>query len=314
MIRDINIMRMDKKQSRRRQDLVSTGWEDYELLDSGNRKKLERFGEIELIRFEPQAIWKPALTEDRWRQVDACFEMGQPRSSGNWTINRPGLDEWSINCHGIHFHLAVGGSRHVGIFPEQLPNWEWLAKTVAEAGRPLSILNLFAYTGGMTAVACQQGARVTHVDSSKSALLRAKRNLLSSGLQDCSVRWIMDDAIEFVRREARRGSHYDGIIMDPPAFGRGPKKQIWKFEESLPLLLHPCKKLVSPKPALFLLTAYNVDQGADDIRQMILGEFPEMERGLQCGQLIQQEKSAGRKIEQAIYGRWSDKLKNNYLR
>jgi len=298
-------MREKKKQTGRRLDLVSNGWEDYQLLDSGSWKKLECFGEIELVRFEPQAVWKPALPEEHWRKAHAVFDLDESRSPGKWTINRPIPPEWRITCHGISFHMAVGASRHVGIFPEQLPNWEWLAGAVAAAGRPLSILNLFAYTGGMTAFACMHGARVTHVDSSRSALQRARRNLAASGLQDQPVRWIADDACEFVRRELRRGSQYDGIIMDPPAFGRGPKKQVWKFEQSFPQLLSLCRKLLSPRPALFLLTAYNVDQGADDISRMIMSEFPEMAPGLQYGQLIQQEKSAGRKIEQAIYARWS---------
>lgn len=304
MVKAICGMREKKKLTLRKLDLVSNGWEDYELLDSGNRKKLERFGEIELVRFEPQAVWKPALPEERWRQAHAVFDMDESRSSGKWTINHPIPPEWGINCHGICFHLAVGASRHVGIFPEQLPNWEWLTGPTAAASRPLSILNLFAYTGGMTAFACLNGARVTHVDASKSALQRARRNLAASGLQDQPVRWIADDACEFVRREVRRGSQYDGIIMDPPAFGRGPNKQVWKFEQSLPQLLSHCRKLLSPRPALFLLTAYNVDQDADDISRIILNEFPEMAPGLQSGQLIQQEKSAGRKIEQAKYARW----------
>jgi len=291
-------------------DLISKGWEDYQLLDSGNRSKLERFGSIELVRFEPQAVWKPALSEERWQQAYAVYSMDESRSSGSWTINRPIPPEWVISYHTICFCLSVHSSRHIGIFPEQLPNWDWLAKTVAEVNQPLSILNLFAHTGGMTAFACLHGAKVTHVDASKSALQRAQRNLALSSLQDRSVRWILDDAYQFVQREVRRGNQYDGIIMDPPAFGRGPKKQIWKFEQSLPPLLDLCTQLLVRRPSLFLLTAYNVNEDADEIYRTVSSIFPaSMAAGFQWGNLVQQEESAGRRIQQAIYIRWPEQKK-----
>ena len=288
-------------------DLVSPGWEDYELLDSGSRRKLERFGPVQLIRFEPQAVWKPALNEARWNEAHAVYSLEKSLSAGGWVINKPLPPDWQVTYHDIRFNLAVTASRHIGIFPEQQPNWDWVAEKTASAGRPLSILNLFAYTGGMTAYASLSGATVTHVDASKAALQRARLNMAHSGLQDYPVRWIMDDAFQFVRREIRRKRKYDGMIMDPPAFGRGPNKQVWKFEQSLPQLLSACAQLLVEEPVLFLLTAYNVDQSIEEIRLHINRHLPHMSARLQCGSLVQLERSAGRKIQQAMFARWSIK-------
>lgn len=288
-------------------DLISKGWEDYHLLDSGGERKLEQFGSIRLVRFEPEAVWKPALPIQSWEQSHANYSIKTKTSTGSWNFREGTLQNWLILYQNIAFTLSVTESRHIGIFPEQQPNWDWVAEKISSSREQLKILNLFAYTGGMTIFSSKSGAEVTHVDASRSAVQIAKINLQQSGLGDNPVRFIVDDAVQFVQKEIRRGNKYDGIFLDPPAFGRGPKKQTWKFERSLTELLSDCSQILVPDPALFLLTAYNIKQSVVDLKNRVEDILINHSGQIHYGKLIQQEKSAGRLINQAVYVRWSKK-------
>ncbi len=247
-------------------DLSISGWPDYELLDSGDNKKLERFGTFGFIRPETQAIWKP-LHPELWKQATAEFKFD--KGKGSWRgKNVPAT--WNITwCDGVCFSLRTGSFKHTGIFPEQAPNWEWigerakaLAKKVAQSGTSAAsaqpkVLNLFGYTGIASIVAAKHGAIVTHLDASKTSTTWACENAVLSEVAPDTLRYITDDALTFVEREIRRGSIYDGIILDPPAFGRGPDGEVWRIEEDIVPLLDAVQKIFSQKPgSFFLLNGY----------------------------------------------------------
>ena len=286
-------------------DLASSGWQDYELLDSGSEQKLERFGDRRLVRFEPEAIWKPALPPGEWNTADARFTLAKGKNQGSWYKQGQPSDEWFINLPPLTFNLFLKKSRHIGLFPEQLPNWQWIERTIRDNGEPANVLNLFAYTGAATLFAALAGARVTHVDAVKSSILTAKKNLADSGLADRPVRWIVDDVFKFVQRELRRGNRYDAIIMDPPKFGRGPGGEVWKFENDIDELIKNCCSLLSDLPLFFVITAYNVEIHPIDLGKVLDRQMSFTQGSVQCGHLIQQERSAGRKISQSIYARWN---------
>ncbi len=287
-------------------DANSSGWADYELLDSGNQEKLERFGSYRLIRFEPEAVWKPALNPDSWASADARFSLKKGQSQGKWSRQSAMPDEWPVRINSFRLNLFLKNSRHVGIFPEQYPNWEWMESTIKKSRRKLNVLNLFAYTGAATLFAAGAGAEVTHVEAARSSLSIARKNLEDSGLADRPVRWIVDDALKFVQREMRRGSRYDAIIMDPPKFGRGPGGEVWKFENSIDELVHNCAAILSDHPVFFMITAYNVNTRAPELGNILMNRLSGFQGKVQCGNLVQLEKSAGRKINQAIYARWEN--------
>jgi len=294
-------------QSLKIEDLTSSGWADYELLDSGNQQKLERLGPYRLVRFEPEALWKPALNPVDWAAARARFSLEKGESQGNWVRDGQIPDEWAIHIDPLTINLYLKKSRHIGIFPEQLPNWRWIEHTIRQSRQEIRVLNLFAYTGVSTVFAAQAGAEVTHVESAKNSLQIAKKNLDDSGLSDRRVRWMADDVFKFVQRELRRGSRYDAIVMDPPKFGRGPRGEVWKFETGMEGLLDSCIALLSKNPLLFLITAYNINIRPMDLGRMLQRKLSSLGGETRCGNLIQQEKSAGRKISQSIYARWENK-------
>lgn len=231
--------------------------DDYELLDSGDGRKLERFGDIILARPCSQAVWNPALRAGDWGRANATFD----RADGNQWHNRNNLpSEWTITTAGIRFILSGTDFGHLGIFPEQREQWLWLQQTVkklhAERGEPLKILNLFAYSGGSTLAAAIAGAHLCHLDASKGMVQWARRNADANGLGEHPIRWIVDDAHKFLCREARREVKYDAIILDPPTFGRGQNNEMYKIEQDLPETLHLCRQLLSDKPAFILLSAH----------------------------------------------------------
>jgi 23S rRNA (cytosine1962-C5)-methyltransferase len=289
------------------EDLTSSGWQDYEMLDSGNQQKLERFGSYRLARFEPEAVWKPALAPREWADAHARFTLEKVESQGNWIRQENLADEWTIHIDPLTFNLYLKKSRHIGIFPEQLPNWQWIERTIQNAQRKIRVLNLFAYTGISTVFAALAVADVTHVESAKSSLMIARKNLDDSGLSDRHVRWMADDVFKFVQRELRRGSRYDAIIMDPPKFGRGSGGEVWKFETGMEGLLESCTALLSENPLFFLITAYNLNIRSIDLGKLLQRRITKLGGDTQCGSLIQQEKSAGRKISQSIYARWENR-------
>ena len=289
----------------KKKDLQSDGWVDYELLDSGGKRKLERFGNYHIVRFEKEAIWKPSIPESSWKNVDAEFTFPRGERDGAWQFFSGKPKSWSINVDGLTINLQISESRHIGIFPEQLENWRWVEKCIADSGNNPKVLNLFGYTGVASLFAARGGASVTHVDASRKAIELGKRSLTASDLGEKPVRWLVDDASKFIEKEIRRGNTYDGIIMDPPKFGRGPDGEIWKFDTSILNLFRLCKKILSGDPLFFILTAYDNDLPIENIMRMYQEMLAGNQGKIEFGNLIQQERSSGRKINQAVYARWA---------
>lgn len=288
--------------------LDSPDWTDYELLDSGGGKKLERYGPYLFVRPEHQAIWKPALGEKEWQRAEAVFQPTGEESGGHWKFNRQIGPAWPMRYRDLRFQAQANPSRHLGVFPEQAAHWDWLQDQIRSAGRPVRVLNLFGYTGLATLAAAQAGAQVTHVDASKKAIEWARANLALSGLSDRPVRWLVDDAEKFVRRETRRGTRYEAIILDPPKFGRGPAGQVWEFFESLPELLDNCRLILSERPLFVLLTAYAIRASALSIHYALNEALGNLPGSLTSGELILRERSAGRVLSLAIFSRWQGEL------
>jgi len=233
---------------------VADNWKDYEILDTSNGDKLERWGDYLLIRPDPQVIWNRQGPNPGWKKHNARYHRSS-KGRGNWEFfDLP--QQWRITYGDLTFNLKPFNFKHTGLFPEQACNWDWFAKLIKEANRPVKVLNLFAYTGGATLAAAAAGASVTHVDASKGMVGWAKENAASSGLSDAPIRWLVDDCRKFVEREIRRGNHYDAVIMDPPSYGRGPKGEIWKVEDELHPLVQLCAELLSEDPLFFLINSY----------------------------------------------------------
>lgn len=280
--------------------LVTTGWADYELLDSGDSEKLERFGDIVVSRPETQAIWakkKPEL----WEDVHAAFVSEDGK--GKWVTKKPVPEAWTMLFGETRFSAKLTGFKHTGVFPEQAPNWEWLREQLAPRAAGATVLNLFGYTGVASLVAAHAGAQVTHVDASKQSLDWAHDNARLTQLPEDRIRWILDDALAFAKREVRRGAQYDGIILDPPAFGRGAKGEVWKIEEALPLLLTELAKLLSPNAgSFFLINGYAAGYAARSFAQAVESAFGET--GGSSGELYIQESESDRVIPAGIYVRF----------
>ena len=233
---------------------VADEWKDYEVLDASEGEKLERWGKYILIRPDPQVIWKSDKKNKGWKSCNARY-LRSSKGGGEWKFfDLP--DEWSIRYKDLTFNLKPFAFKHTGLFPEQAANWEWMRKLISDSGRKIRVLNLFAYTGGATLAAVGAGAHVTHVDASKGMVSWAKENAASSGLPHENFRYIVDDCIKFVEREIRRGNKYDAIIMDPPSYGRGPKGEIWKLEDSVFDFISLTEKLLSDEPLFFLINSY----------------------------------------------------------
>lgn len=229
-------------------------WQDYEVLDTSCGEKLERWGKYLLVRPDPQVIWNTPKTDPGWKKRNGHYHRSS-KGGGEWEFfHLP--DEWSIHYQELTFRLKPFSFKHTGLFPEQAANWDWFAPLIREAKKPVSVLNLFAYTGGATLAAAKAGAKVTHVDASKGMVAWAKENAAASGLGDAPIRWLVDDCVKFVEREIRRGNTYDAIIMDPPSYGRGPKGEIWKIEESIFPLIELTAKILSRNAVFYLVNSY----------------------------------------------------------
>jgi len=285
--------------------LESSSWRDYELLDSGNSSKLERYGPYRFVRPEVQAVWQPTLSQKEWQAVDAVFEPTGEEMGGHWIYTREPLPRWQMHYSALKFWAQTSASRHLGVFPEQAAHWDWISDLITTVGRPVRVLNLFGYTGLATLAAAQSGAQVTHVDASKRALTWARENQALSGLGDRPVRWIVDDAVKFVEREVRRSSRYEGLILDPPKFGRGPKGEVWEFFKLLPELLHACRAVLSDQPLFVVLTAYAIQASALTVLQALQAALDRLGGQATAGELVTRERSAGRFISHAIFARWS---------
>ena len=281
--------------------LSATGWTDYDLLDSGDGQKLERFGPVVLARPEAQATWQPALPASGW-QAHAVYR--QEEQGGRWLVQHPFDRRWVIGYRGLQCQLEIDDSRHVGVFPENAVHWDWIEAQVAATQRPLHLLNLFGYTGLATLAAARAGARVTHVDASKRAVTRARENQALSGLVDKPVRWIVEDALKYLRREARRAVRYDGIILDPPAFGRGPGGEVWSFEQLFGELCIACRAVLSDRPLMVVATLYTRSADFNAAKEMLGGIMAGQRGELTAGRMVTRDRSAGREIEHGQFVRW----------
>ena len=232
----------------------SENWKDYELLDTSDGERLERWGDLILIRPDPQIIWKNAATHPAWKRADGIYRRSSS-GGGAWVKNQL-PESWNIRYGDLGFVLRPMGFKHTGLFPEQAANWDWFSELIRNAGRPIRVLNLFAYTGGATVASAKAGASVVHVDASKGIVAQAKENAVLSGLAEAPIRYIVDDCKKFVEREIRRGHTYDGIIMDPPSYGRGPNGEVWKLEDNIGELIALTSKLLSEDPLFFLVNSY----------------------------------------------------------
>jgi 23S rRNA (cytosine1962-C5)-methyltransferase len=282
-----------------------SGWNDYALLDTGEGAKLERFGPYTFVRPEPQAMWSRALPQRQWEEADGIFSGAEDDEGGRWRFQHPIEQYWKMRYANIRFWARATSFRHLGVFPEQASQWDWISERITQAKRPVRVLNLFGYTGIATLVAASAGAQVTHVDASKQVIAWARENQMLSGLEDRPVRWILDDALKFVQREARRQSLYDGLIIDPPKFGRGPKGEVWKLFESLPTLLQACRAVLSKQPLFTVLTAYAIRTSALSLHYTLEEMFSGYGGAITSGEMVNVEQSAGHMLSTAIFSRWS---------
>ncbi len=243
-------------------------FKDYELLDVNKSNRLERWGNVILIRPDPQAIWELPQDERLWKKADAVYHRSSA-GGGYWEVLKSVPDVWSIKYGDLKFNLKPMGFKHTGLFPEQAVNWSLMQDIIKKQNRPVKVLNLFAYTGGATVACLNAGAAVTHVDASKGMVAWAKENAVVSGLADKQVRWLVDDCKKFVEREIRRGNKYDGIVMDPPSYGRGPNGEVWKLENNLEELLRLTSQILSDDPIFFLLNTYTAGMSATVLNYMV---------------------------------------------
>lgn len=280
------------------------GIPEYELIDSGNRLKLERFGKVILIREEPKAWWAPTLSQRKWDQAQAVH-----KEDGGWML-RPGCPrEWEIRDNQLSFLLRItDGSKHLGLFPEQSPHWQSIRDAFPGGRRqsPPRLLNLFGYTGAATLVAARAGWQATHVDASKPAITWARQNQRLSRLEDAPIRWILEDAMKYVRREIKRGSRYDAVLLDPPAFGRGPTGNVWKVEYHLTELLNLCRQVLTPKPALVILTTYNIEASSLMLYNLLSDAMADFGGRMEIGELALRHSADDRRfLPLSIYAKWS---------
>ncbi len=281
--------------------LETEGADDYRLLDSGHGRKLERFGALTLVRPDEQAIWAPRRSKGEWDAADAIFSgKTDEEGAGRWD-RKPGTpDTWTCRHGPVRYGCRFTSFRHVGVFPEQAAHWPFMNERLAAAGPDANLLNLFGYTGVATLVAADAGAKVTHVDASKTAIAWARENQALSGLDDKPVRWICDDAMKFAAREVRRERRYTGILLDPPKWGRGPKNETWRLFEDLPEMLKLCRTLLDPDNGFLILTAYAIRASFLAFHELVSDVF---EGNVESGELVLLETS-GRRLSTSLYCRW----------
>lgn len=286
--------------------LTPKDWSDYELVDSGNEQRLERFGNYFLARPEKQALWQPTLPQSEWNVVHAVLQKA-PGRRGEWKFTKDVPKKWPLSYDDLNFWIQITHFGHIGVFPEQAAHWEWIIGQVSNSRRQLQVLNLFGYTGIATLAAARSGARITHVDASKPTITWAADNQKLSHLENRPIRWIIDDAIKFVKREEKRGVKYDAIIADPPKFGRGPKGEIWRFEDSFVALMQECKGVLSPNPQFVVVNAYDIPISAITLGN-VLTETMQQYGGLtECGELALRESASQKLLSTSVYSRWSKK-------
>ena len=282
---------------------IADNWKDYEVLDTSKGEKLERWGDYLLIRPDPQVIWDTPKKNRGWKKCNGHYHRSS-KGGGDWEFfDLP--KQWQIHYGELTFNLKPFSFKHTGLFPEQAANWDWFGDLIRRAKRPVKVLNLFAYTGGATLAAAAAGAHVTHVDASKGMVTWAKENAASSGLSDAPIRWIVDDCVKFVQREIRRGNHYDAIIMDPPSYGRGPKGEIWKIEESIHGLIRLCTELLSEDPLFFLVNSYTTGLQPAVLTYMIATELKKFKGFVRSEEIGLPVTDTGLVLPCGASGRWS---------
>jgi 23S rRNA (cytosine1962-C5)-methyltransferase len=284
--------------------LIAEPWADWGLIDSGNGQKLERYGDVVVVRPEPQAMWAPA--RDDWNP-DATFVPGSDEEGGGrWVRHRAVPPQWELSRGPVRFHASLTPFRHLGFFPDMAPQWDWMRAKVQQKGaREADVLNLFGYTGVGTLLLSDAGARLVHVDASKKSVEQGKANARLSGLDDRPIRWIVDDAIKFTAREVRRSRRYDGILLDPPKFGRGPNAEVWRLEESLAPLLADCRRLLDEDSRFLVLTVYAVRMSALSIGELVRQLLGDLGGTVDMGEMAVREESRGLLLPTAIFARWS---------
>ena len=273
----------------------------YELLDSGDGEKIERFGDVVLARPDPQALWRKHLPEADWKKADAYFTRTE--AAGDWKYKNGKLEKWQIEHGGLKLWIKPTAFKHTGVFPEQVANWDWV-RDVLKGNEGADVLNLFGYTGGASLACAQAGAKVVHIDGSKSAVAWARENAELSGLTEKPIRWILEDARVFVGREVKRGNKYDGIIMDPPAFGHGANKELWKIEEDFLPLVEDCIKLLKDKPLFFLINGYSAGYSAIAYRNVLQVLVEKFGGSIEIGELTLEETGTKRLLPCGIFARW----------
>lgn len=281
---------------------VANNWKDYEILDMANGEKLERWGNVYLIRPDPQIIWKNKSFPEKWNIANARYNRSST-GGGSWKYNKKMPENWQIKYKNLTFNIKPMGFKHTGLFPEQAVNWDWMIEKIKNAKREIKVLNLFAYTGGATVACSYAGASVCHVDSSKGMTAWAKENIASSGLAGRPVRFIVDDVVKFVNREIRRGNKYDGIIMDPPSYGRGTNGEVWKFEENIADLVELCSKVLSDNPLFFLINSYTTGISSTVLENILRLNIKKKGK-LSYGEVGLQMTNSKLVLPCGIYGRW----------
>ena len=283
--------------------MVGEPWGDYGLIDSGHGMKLERYGKYRFIRPEPQAMWAPA--EEGWDADGEFMPASDEDGGGRWTYDRPVPQEgWPLAWNEVTFQASCTPFRHLGFFPDMAPVWSWMREQVAGVEAP-QVMNLFGYTGVGTLAMSASGAQMVHVDASKKSVAAARDNAALSGMTENPVRWIVDDASKFVAREVRRGRRYDGILLDPPKYGRGPDGEVWKLEEDLPALIADCRQLLDENSRFLFLTVYAVRMSALAIGELLQQQFADLGGRVECGELTVREEARGLLLPTAIFARWS---------
>ncbi|MCO6400299.1 MAG: class I SAM-dependent methyltransferase [Verrucomicrobia bacterium] len=287
-------------------EVLTNEWSEYELLDSGDRRKLERFGSLIVIRSEQKAWWKPARPASEWSRAVAIHE-----DNGTWTLRRNTPREWHLRLDKLTLEARfLETSKHVGVFPEQSPHWNWIRRrapshNVAQAPR---LLNLFGYTGVASLVAAEAGFAVTHVDAAKPAINWGRHNQQLSGLGSKPIRWILEDAVKYVNREIRRGSRYEAILLDPPSFGRGPNREVWKVEKQLTDLLDICRQLLSELPLFIILTAYNLEASSLMLGNLLSDTLSHIPGRVSVGELTLRQSSSTRLLPLSLFARWETEI------
>ena len=285
---------------------IANNWAEYEIIDMANGEKLERWKDIYLVRPDPQIIWKSKSKPDVWKNINARYNRSKT-GGGSWEYKKPLPKLWQIKYKNLTFNIKPMGFKHTGLFPEQAVNWDWMIDKIKNAKREIKVLNLFAYTGGATVACLSAGASVAHVDSSKGMVEWAKENVISSGLRDKPVRFLIDDVVKFVNREIRRGNTYDAIIMDPPSYGRGANGEVWQFEDNIYDLVELCGKVLSDKPLFFLINSYTTGISSKVLEDILNLTIAKEHNGkVYSGEIGLPMKDSKLVLPCGIYGRWEN--------